>query len=156
MALSANQIPIYANIPKTGVGILSGGSNIVTLGSNTNGVTIYIASASVGSRITSLFANTDDPTAGGVNVFLYILSGATVKPLGLVNVPLSSGNTNTARFPVDMLDPSNIPGLPIDQYGKRYIDLSAGDILKCGSLATLGTSPSARSCWITAIANDYA
>ena len=155
MALNANQIPIYANIPKTSVGVISGTSNIVTLGSNTNGVTIYTASSSVGSRITSLFASTDDSSAA-VNVFLYILNGATVKPLGLVAVPLSSGNTNAARFPVDMLDPSNIPGLPIDQYGKRYIDLGPGDVLPCGSLAPLTTSPAIKTCWLTAIANDYA
>jgi hypothetical protein len=151
MALSANQIPIYANKPKTGVGILSASLTTVTLGSNTNAITIYTAEATTGSRITSLFANTDDTVT--INVFLFIYRGTTVQPLGLVNVPLSSGNTFTARFPVDLLDPSNIPGLPIDQYGKRYIDLGPGDVLKCGALANL---TAAKSCWITAIANDYA
>lgn len=156
MALNANQIPIYANIPKTSVGVISGASNIVTLGSNTNSVVIYTASSSVGSRVTSLLANTDD-SAAVVNVFLFILRGGSiVQPLGMVAVAASSGNTNAVRFPVDMLDPSNLPGLPIDQYGKRYIDLGPSDILKCGSLAGLSTSPSTKSCWITAIANDYA
>ena len=109
MGLNANQIPIYANKPKTGVGIISASSNTVTLGSNTNAATIYTAEATVGSRVTSLLASTDDTVT--VNVFLFILrSGTIVQPIGLVNVPLSSGNTNAARFPVDMLDPSNLPG----------------------------------------------
>jgi hypothetical protein len=151
MALNANQIPIYANKPKTGGVAITASSNTVTLGNNTNAATIYTAEATTGSRITSLLASTDDTVT--VNVFLFIYRGTTVQPIGMVNVPLSSGNTNAARFPVDMLDPSNLPGLPIDQYGKRYIDLGPGDVLKCGALANL---TAAKSCWITAIANDYA
>ena len=148
MALSANQIPIVANVVKSGVGVLTG-TTIGTLGSNTNGVTIYTA-GSAGGRVISLMASTNDTVT--VNVFLYILRGATVVPIGLVNIPLSSGNTNAARFPVDFLNGTNLPGLPIDNTGRQYIPLIANDVLRATTLANLSASQSA---WITAHCADY-
>lgn len=147
--LSANQIPVYSITPLTGMGLITGSLNTVTLGNNTNGATIATAGAS-GARIYSLMASTDDTVT--VNVFVYILRGAVVQPLGMVNVPLSSGNTNAARFPVDFLSPVNLPGLPLDNMGKSYIELAANDVLKCGALANLS---SGKSCWVTAQGAQY-
>lgn len=149
MALSAGQIPKVANVPNGGVALISASSNTVTLGSDTNGVACYTAGSS-GGRVMSLTAVTDDTVT--VNVFVYIYRGTTVIPLGLVNVPLSSGNTNAARFNVDFLDGINIVGLPIDNTGKRYIPLLAGDVLKVGALANL---TAAKTCWVHASGNDY-
>jgi len=109
-----------------------------------------VTASSNGSRVYSLMASTDDTVT--VNVFLYIYSGSTVMPVGMVNIPLSSGNTNAARFPVDLLDPTNLPGLPIDNTGKRYIELAPNAVLKCGALANLS---SGKSCWVTAQGADY-
>jgi len=148
MPLSASQIPIVANVVKSGIGVLTG-TTIGTLGSNTNGVTIYTA-GSAGGRVISLMASTNDTVT--VNVFLYILRGATVVPIGLVNIPLSSGNTNAARFPVDFLNGVNLPGLPIDNTGRQYIPLIANDVLRATTLANLSASQSA---WITAHCADY-
>ncbi len=151
MALNANQIPIYANKPRTSRGTLSASSNTGTLGSDTNGSTIFTAEATTGSRIMSILASTDDTVT--VNVYLYILNGSTVRPLGLVNIPLSSGNTFAARIPVDCLDSANLPGLQIDQNGKRYFDLGPGEVLKATALANL---TAAKTCYLTAIGADYA
>lgn len=148
MALSANQIPIVANVVRSGIGVLTG-TTLGQLGSNTNGVTIYTA-GSAGGRVISLMASTNDTVT--VNVFLYILRGATVVPIGLVNIPLSSGNTNAARFPVDFLNGVNLPGLPIDNTGRQYIPLIANDVLRATTLANLSASQSA---WITAHCADY-
>jgi hypothetical protein len=148
MALTAGQIPIVANVINGGVGMLTG-TTIGTLGSNTNGVTIYTAGA-YGGRIMSLTGTTDDTVT--INVFLYIYRGSTVIPLGLVNIPLSSGNTNAARFNVDFLNGTNILGLPIDQTGRQYIPLRNGDVLKATTLANLSST---KSCWIAAHGNDY-
>ena len=148
MALSAGQIPIVANVVKSGIGVLTG-TTIGTLGSNTNGVTIYTAGAS-GGRVLSLMSSTDDTVTS--NLFLYILRGATVVPIGMVNVPLSSGNTNAARFPVDFLNGTNLPGLPIDNTGRQYIPLIANDVLKATTLANL---TAAKSVWVTAHCADY-
>ncbi len=149
MSLSAGQIPLVANVPNGGVALIQASSNTVTLGSDTNGATAYTAGAS-GGRVLSLTAVTDDTVT--VNVFVYILRSATVIPLGLVNVPLSSGNTNAARFNVDFLDGINILGLPIDNTGKRYIPLKGNDVLKVGALANL---TAAKTCWVHASGADY-
>lgn len=150
MALSAGQIPKVANVPNGGVGRIQASSNTVTLGTDTNGVNVYTAAATYGGRVESLSAVTDDTVT--VNVFVWILRGSTVIPLGLVNVPLSSGNTNAARFNIDFLDGANILGLPIDNNGKRYIPLMGGDVLRVGALANLTT---AKSCWVQAQGSDY-
>lgn len=149
MSLTAGQIPKVANVPNGGVGVIAASSNTVTLGSNTNGATAYTA-GTAGGRVMSLTAVTDDTVT--VNVFVYIYRGSTVIPLGLVNVPLSSGNTNAARFNVDFLDGVNIVGLPIDNTGKRYIPLMPNDVLKVGALANL---TAAKTCWVQASGNDY-
>jgi hypothetical protein len=148
MGLTAGQIPKLANVLNGGVGVLTG-TTIGTLGSNTNGVTIYTAGAS-GGRVLSLMASTDDTVT--VNVFLYIYRGTTVIPIGMVNIPLSSGNTNAARFPVDFLNSLNLPGLPIDNTGRQYIPLLASDVLKASTLANLTATKSA---WINASGADY-
>lgn len=149
MALSAGQIPKVANVPNGGVGVITASANTVTLGSNTNAATAYTA-GTAGGRVMSLTAVTDDTVT--VNVFVFIYRGSTVIPLGLVNVPLSSGNTNAARFNVDFLDGINIAGLPIDNTGKRYIPLMPNDVLKVGALANL---TAAKTCWVQASGNDY-
>ena len=149
MALAAKNIPVVANVPNGGVALIAASSNTVTLGNNTNGATAYTA-GTAGGRVMSLTAVTDDTVT--VNVFVWILRGATVIPIGLVNVPLSSGNTNAARFNVDFLDGVNILGLPLDNTGKRYIPLLAGDVLRVGALANL---TAAHACWVSAHGNDY-
>ena len=148
MSLTAGQIPKLANVLNGGVGVLTG-TTIGTLGSNTNGVTIYTAGTS-GGRVLSLIASTDDTVT--INVFLYILRSSTVIPIGMVNIPLSSGNTNAARFPVDFLNGTNLPGLPIDNTGRQYIPLLANDVLRATSLANL---TAAKSAWINASGADY-
>lgn len=149
MSLTAGQIPIVANVLNGGVAAIAASSNIVTLGSNTNGLAVYTAGTK-GGRVMSLTAVTDDTTT--VNVFVYIYRGSTVIPLGLVNVPLSAGNTNAARYNVDFLNGTNIVGLPIDNTGRQYIPLLANDVLKVGSLAGL---TSGKTCWVQASGNDY-
>ena len=149
MALRNDAIVRVANELNSGIAVLNG-TTIGTLGSNVNGVTIETA-GSYGTRIISLIASTDDTVT--VNVFLYILrGGSTVVPIGLVNVPLSAGNTNAARFVTDFLNGSNIPGLPIDNTGRQYIPLMSGDVLRATTLANL---TGGRSCWITSFAQDF-
>ena len=146
--LSSGQIPKYANVPNSGVGVLSASATTVTLGSNTNAVTVYTASAN-GGRVYSLVANTDDTAA--VNVVLFIYSGSSVRPLGIVNVPLSSGNAANV-LNVNMLDSAVLKGLPMDNAGNRYIPLAASEILKAGALANL---TALKSCYVHAMGADY-
>ena len=134
MSLPAGSLVRVANQPNGGVAVLTG-TTIGTLGSNTNGTTIETA-GTYGTRVISLTATTNDTAA--VNVFVYILrGGSTVIPLGLVNVPVSSGNTFAARFAVDFLNGTNIPGLPLDNTGRQYIPLLGGDVLRATTLTAL-------------------
>lgn len=146
--LSAGQIPLVANVPNGGVGAIAASSNTVTLGSDTNGATIYTAGTK-GGRVYVLSGTTNDTVT--VNVFIYILNGSTVKPLGMVNIPLSAGNVSAAPN-VDLLDPTKLLGMAIDQTGKRYIPLMPNEVLKCGALANLTT---AKTCYITGAGADY-
>jgi hypothetical protein len=148
MALTAGQIPKVANVLNSGVGVVAASSNIVTLGSNTNSATVYTAGTS-GSRIISLVASTDDTVAS--NIFIFILRGATVQPLGLVPVAASAGNVTGTRNN-DMLNGTNIPGLPVDNTGRQYISLMPNDVLKAGSLVGLSA---AKTVFITAQGLDY-
>lgn len=146
--LTAGQIPLVANTLNGGVADLTG-TTIGSLGSNTNGLAVYTA-GSGGGRIYSLTACTTDTVT--INVFVYIFRGSTVIPLGLVNVPLSSGNTLAAKLNVDFLDGINILGLPIDNSGKRYIALKGSDVLKVSTLANLSA---ATHCYVQAMGADY-
>ena len=148
MALLNIEKPVYYRKPVTNVGILNA-ATAGALGADTNGVAVYTA-GTYGSRIESLVFNTDDTAA--VNVFVYILNSATVKPLGIVNVPLSSGNTATAPT-VDALSGSGqaLLGALIDPNGKRYISLMPSDILKVSVLATM---TAAKKCHATAMGFD--
>jgi hypothetical protein len=95
-------------------------------------------------------ASTNDTVT--INVYLYIFRTPNVIPIGLVNIPASSGNTNAARFPVDFLNGTNLPGLPIDNTGRQYIPLLANDVLRATTIANLSSSTSA---WLTAHCADY-
>jgi hypothetical protein len=149
MALNANQIPVYAITPKTSVGILNA-ATAGTLGTTTNAVTILTASAS-GSVVDSLFFNSDDTAA--VNVFLFIVGsdGTTVKPLGIINVPLSSGNAANV-LNVDGLNPNILKGLSLDNTGKYVIRLGASETLRMSCLANM---TAAKKLYATAQFADY-
>lgn len=150
MSLNPNQIPRYAVMPKTSVGTLNA-ATAGAMGVDTNGVTIFTADTNVGSRVYSLMLNTDDTAA--VNCFIYILRSGTVMPLGMVNVPLSSGNT-AALANIDALAGSGVSllGLPVDNTGKRYIEMQANDVLKMSCLATM---TAAKKCYGMAMGADY-
>ena len=145
--LVANQIPKYAINPNSGVANLTP-VNIVTLGSDANGLACYTAGV-LGGRVYVLLASTTDTVA--VNVFIYILNLLSVRSLGLVNVPLSSGNVaNTPN--VNLLDSNSLRGIAIDASGNRYIPLNANEVLKVGTLAAM---TAARTTIVTAIGSDY-
>jgi hypothetical protein len=149
MSLPAGSLVRVANQPNGGVAVLTG-TTIGTLGSNTNGTTIETA-GTYGTRIISLTATSNDTVPR--DVFVYILrGGSTVIPLGLVTVAASSGNTTAARFAVDFLNGTNIPGLPLDNTGRQYIPLLGGDVLRATTLTALTASA---SIFIQASGLDY-
>lgn len=122
---------------KSGVGSAVNATGAATLGSNTNAVTIYTGAATYGSIVTSLMFNTDDTAVGNAYVFIY--NGSSVRPLGMVHIPIQSGDIGGAAgaAAVDALAGSgnSLIGLPVDSNGKRYIPLEPGEVLKFGMKA---------------------
>lgn len=134
MGLNNNQIPVYGITPKTSVGTLTN-STAGTLGATTNAATVATAGAN-GCIIDALVASTTSTAA--VNLFVSIVdsAGTGVRPLGIVNVPLSSGNVaNTLA--VDVLNAAVLVGMTVDQNGKRIIRLGASETLRVSTVANL-------------------
>lgn len=149
MSLNANQIPVYSITPRTSVADLNAAS-AGALGSTSNAVTCFSASAS-GSRVYSLIATTTDTVA--VNLFLQIVGsdGTTVKPIGQINVPANSGNI-ASTLVVDCLNSTVVVGLPIDNTGKRYVELGASETLRVSVVANMTAT---KHCYVTAQGADY-
>lgn len=147
MALNPDtQSPKFAIDQSTFKGVLTG-TTIGTLNSDTNGVIISPATT-FGSRVVSLVGMTNDTAVGGVNVFLYGFTASghpqgssLVRPIGLVNIPLSSANTFAARVHVDLLAFANLPGLQVDPNSRKpFILLGKNEALKASTLANLTAS----------------
>jgi hypothetical protein len=134
MALTAGQIPVLANVPNSGTAIVQG-TGLGALGADTNGVASYTAGA-YGGRVYSILASSNSTSV--TNIFVYILRGSTVVPLGLCPVAISAGNVTGTRN-IDFLDGINIAGLPTDNTGKRFVPLQPNDVLKFSPLASLST-----------------
>ena len=135
MGLNNNQIPVYGITPKTSVGTIATGTAQGTLGATTNASTVATAGAN-GCIIDALVASTTSTAA--VNLFVSIVdsAGTGVRPLGIVNVPLSSGNiANTLA--VDVLSAAVLVGMTVDQNGKRIIRLGANETLRVSTVANL-------------------
>jgi hypothetical protein len=152
------QSPKYAIEQGTFRGLLTGATpTIGTLNSDTNGV-IVCPAVTNGSRIVALYGMTTDTVT--VNVFLYgftasghVQGSNFIRPIGLVNIPLSSANTFAARVHVDMLSPTNLPGIEIDPSSRKpFILLGRGEALKATSLANLTASA---ICVISGAKFDY-
>jgi hypothetical protein len=148
MSLIARDKPAFYNVPNNGTGTLNA-ATAGAMGVDTNGVAVLTA-GSYGAIVEALVMNTDDTAA--VNVFVYILNGATVQPIGIVNVPLSSGNTASAPTINALLGTGQtLVGLPINSQGKQYIALEAGEVLKVSTLANM---TAAKKLYATAIGWD--
>jgi hypothetical protein len=132
------------NMPKYAT-VLNGGSAILGTGASTVGATLigvdgiaadakvcYTAGA-YGGIVESLMLSTNDTAA--VNALIYAMEGvAVVHVLGIVPVPLSSGNALNV-LNVDGL--TNLKGLPYNAAGKPYLSLRANMTLKVAVLAAM-------------------
>jgi hypothetical protein len=145
--------PVYATNAQNVFGSIVNGTGAGTLGSDTNGISIYTAGAN-GSRVFSLILSTTDTAAN--NVLLYIKNGAgSVCPVALIVVPAYSGilNGTSVAIPcVDGLASANAPGLSFDGTGKPYIELAPSAILKFAVIAAVTAT---KTLYATAIGADY-
>jgi hypothetical protein len=93
----------------------------------------YTAGAN-GSKIVGVIAASDDTSNRDIQISL--TNGGTSYPLATKTVPLASG-TSAAAAPVNLLDPSVIPGLPLDSDGNPFLYLISGDTLTFEALVTV-------------------
>lgn len=150
MAYLSSEKPVFARTLNVGVGTLNA-ATAGALGVTTNAVTVYTAGAN-GGRIESLVANTDDTAA--VNLFVSLVDGSSaVYPLGIVNVPLNSGNLGTVAN-VDLLSGTGVTliGQLLESTGKRYISIPAGWTLRVSTLANM---TALKKCHVVAQGFDY-
>jgi len=150
MSFNTNQIPVYAVTPKTDYGILNAASaGVLTGGTNT---VICFTASTAGSRVYSMIASTNDTAA--VNLFCFIDKGGlgtTYMPFAQVNVPLSSGNLASTLM-VDCLNASVSVGLPIDNVGKRYVELAPNDRI---AVSTVANMTAAKACMVVCMGAHY-
>jgi len=129
MAITQKDLVKFFTTIKSGIGTRVNADGAGTLGSNTNGVAIYTGVATYGSIVNSLLFSSDDTAS--MTAYVYIFNGSSVRPLGIVVIPIQSGDISAAQS-VDALNGSGftLQGLPRDAQGKQYIPLEPGEVLK--------------------------
>src|SRR5512139_2344414 len=110
--------------------------------------TAYTGAAS-GSKITACIASSTDTAARDVTIG--ISNGGVFYPLGTVSVPIGAG-TVAGTPAVNLLDPTVVKGLPIDNDGQPYLFLVNGDTLQVKALTTV---TAAKEIDVTAIGADF-
>ncbi len=95
--------------------------------------TVYTAGAN-GSKVTGLIAQSTDTSARDVQVS--ITNGGTSYPLGTVAVPIGAGNSGTVPS-VNLINATQMPGIPVDSDGNPYLLLQSGDTLTVSALTTV-------------------
>lgn len=99
----------------------------------TTAKTLYTSGAN-DSVVKSLMISSDDSAVQNVQVI--VNDGTIDRVIGTVNVPASAGTNGTVAA-VDALAAAMLPGLPVDQNGKRVLPLQATFVLKLKSLVAV-------------------
>ncbi|HWY98263.1 MAG TPA: hypothetical protein VNY36_04165 [Bacteroidia bacterium] len=124
-----NNLPVFSVTPKNAMLLVTSPTG-VTLSTLPTGASNQILQASAqGSRVYALHASNDDGSYTPT-IFIYIVSGSTAYPIGTVNLLKDAGSgTGAYTQSIDLLSFTNLPGLPIDETGRQYIELQANNYL---------------------------
>jgi hypothetical protein len=135
--LSIVNYPKYAKTLNGGVAVLGTGAS--TVGATAINVDGIAADAKVvytfgpyGGFCEALMISTNDTAA--VNAIIYMMDGATVHHLAVVNIPIASGTNGTAPN-VDVINA--IQGLPINPLFKKVIQGKPNVTIKVAVLAAM-------------------
>lgn len=141
MALLAQNMAKFATVLNGGVAVLgTGASTVGATAVNVDGIAadakVAYTAGAYGGYVESLILSTTDTAA--VNVVVYLMDGATVHHLGIVNVPASSGVLGTVN-PIDAINGSGVglQGLPQNSVFRKYIPMNPNMTLKVASLAAM-------------------
>lgn len=118
--------PFFPQLPKSY-------TKQIVAADTTTTVDVFTA-ATNGTRIDAIAVTMTFATA--VDLLLYINNGTTDFLLGRIQIPVSSGNTNSAPtvFP---LNSNQLSGLCVDGFGNPYLFLTGGFKLRASVSATL-------------------
>lgn len=128
-------------------------------GANNNSITLVNAD---GTALKLLFtAGADDSDVDSITVTssdtvarilsLYVTRGGVDYILGTVTIGAGTG-TDGFNFNIDLLNPINFQGLPLNNVGKPYLRLKSGDTLK---VAVTTAVTAAKTIYIMAFGQDY-
>lgn len=109
-----------------------------------------VTAGSSGSKVTAIRACSDEASTARV-LQLILTRSATDYLLGSVSVPALSG-TDGAAAVKDLLNTTDMPGLPVDNDGQRYLFLQSGDVLNVKSLTTV---TSGKTVNVSAVYGDF-
>jgi len=114
--------------------------------------TVVTAGAN-GSKIVAVTAASDD--TGNRTFNIYVTRSGTSYLLGTVTIPTLAGTDGSAPG-IDILGggtTNQIPGLPVDNDGQRYILLESGDTLQAA--LTTGAVTAAKTVHLSAVYADF-
>lgn len=110
--------------------------------------TLYTAGAD-DAIVKSIMCTSNDTST--VNMKIVVNDGSTDRIIGTVAVATLSGTSGSAAA-VDLLSASLLPGLPLDQNGKRVLPLQGTHVLKVAPLAAV---TAAKTVDIVAVVEEY-
>ncbi len=113
-------------------------SKIQILPADASGLKTVYTGGSNGSKIVSVIVSSSDTSTRDVQ--LGITRTAVFYPLCTVTIPITAGQV-AGTPPINLLSPSNVPGLPVDNDGQTFIFLTdASDSLQIKALTTVTTA----------------
>ena len=112
--------------------------------------TAIAAAGSNGSQVTSMTIASTDTAAQ--NIIFYLYDGTTYHQLCEINVPANSGNASNATGPVDVFRNLFFPGLQLDPFGNKVLNIPSGWKLY-GSMVVAVTA--AKAIDVVAQGGDY-
>lgn len=107
------------------------------------------SAANPASRVVGLQAVSSDTSPRVIK--LWVTRSSVDYLIGSVNVPAASGNDGSTAA-INLLSSTLLPGLPRDENGNPFIELTTGDVLKASSGTTV---TSGKTVHITGAAKDF-
>ena len=107
-------------------------------GTTTNLVALVTAGAN-GSLVEGINVTNSDATNPYVLQLLFLPSGGKLQLLASVNIPANSGFDGT-HMPVQLLNTTNTPGLPVDANNNSYFYIPINGVLYVGTTAQIAAN----------------
>lgn len=112
--------------------------------------TAIVAGGTNGSQVTSITIASTDTAAQ--NIIFYLYDGSVYHQMCEILIPASSGNASAATGPIDAFRNLFFPGLQLDPFGNKVLNIPSGWTLY-GSM--VGAVTTAKAIDVIAQGGDY-